>query len=256
MVNRIGIMAAAVLAVGCFLQVGVASATGIVIVDGAMDGSDSYTDSFTAKWFNGHKTEGSIYGDGVSSFDSTTVHWAKDSSHMYLYFEVPIYAKQMVWGTGALDVTEYQDHWLTHHTGTLVMDYKTATGSEKAIYKAVFGTYEGKLQGTVKGKGVEQYATSHGWLLANSICDTTDCAASTTTMAFEWGINWHTPDVDDAAIIQGLMDDGIVFHISPERQMMPMPEPPAAMPEPSAAVLFCVGALLVGMRIRRQPRAR
>ena len=234
------------LVVVCFLQVTNVSAA-VVQVDGVMDGSDSYTDSFTANWTNGHKTEFSVYADWT---DQTKVFYTTDAGSLFVYMEVPLYAKAMVYGAGcdAACTAEYFDHWDTHHNGSLVMDYKTATGSEKTEFDVTFGggSYEGKLQGNTKGDGVLDFATSLQWLLGNNTCDMTDCAASAVEMSFEWKFDLNYISV---AQLRATLEDpamGLVFHMSPERRILASP-----VPVPAAVWLFGSALGLLGWMRRK-----
>ena len=82
---------------------------------------------------------------------------------MYLYLEVPLYAKNMLYGAGcdAVCKAEYNDHYISHHPGKNInMDYGQATGSEAAEFEVITGvnfngSYLAKLQGeknSSKGK--------------------------------------------------------------------------------------------------------
>ena len=259
----------------CAFHLNISNAAGVV-VDGVMDAKDSYSSSFTANWYNGHKREDSMYGDGTKT---TEVYTASTGNQLFLYMEVPIYAKNMVWGSGfdSSALIDYQDHWLTHHDGTLNMDYGTATGSEKVIFSGTAAALQGGTSGPAsatsaqasakkdkqgkkskknkkgkkgkgskgkgskgkgskgkgsKGKGssaggsggdIVNYATSHGWLLANGICDTQDCAADTTTMSFEF--EYDLAPLEAAALLASIKNDGIEYHLSPEMRSSQVPIP-------------------------------
>jgi hypothetical protein len=286
----------------CAFHLNISNAAGVV-VDGVMDAKDSYSSSFTANWYNGHKREDSMYGDGTKT---TEVYTASTGNQLFLYMEVPIYAKNMVWGSGfdSAALIDYQDQWLTHHNGTLNMDYGTATGSEKVIFSGYAAALQGGTSGPAsatsaqasakkdkqgkkskgskgkgskgkkgkgskgkgskgkgskgkgskgkgsKGKGSKgkdssaggsggdmvNYATSHGWLLANGICDTQDCAADTTTMSFEF--EYDLAPLEAAALLAAIKNDGIEYHLSPEMRS-------SQVPIPAAVWLF--GSALAGL---------
>jgi hypothetical protein len=217
-----------------------------VLVDGIKDSNDTYTDSFVTNWTNGHKTEDSIYADGT---DKTTVYYAEENNSLFVYMDVPLYAKNMIWGSAvsAQDILDYQGQWLTHHNGTLNLDYKTATGSEKSIFSANFGDYEIGLQGNInngsggkdkkggqnnqgsgsqnnQGSGILNLKTSLEYLLDNG-CDTTDCAASDVKMSFE--IEFDLTQIDGKDLLNGIQTNGIEYHLSPERRVAPIPIPAA-----------------------------
>jgi hypothetical protein len=247
MSKKINILAAIVLALVCFMPVANISAA-VVTVDGVMDGSDSYTNSFTAKWTNGHQTANSVYNDWG---DETTVWWTTDADNMYLYIEVPLYAKAMVYGDGCdtACTAEYFDHWDTHHNGTLDMNYMTATGSERTEFDVIFGggNYEGKLQGASTGAGITDYASSLEWLLGNATCDMIDCAASTVEMSFEFALDLNVVDVNN--IIASIEEpaEGLIFHLSPERRIDGF----APVPVPAAVWLLGSALALLGWTRRK-----
>jgi len=122
---------------------------GPINVDGARDGNDAYTNSFIANWTNEHHKDGSIYQDGMQE---TTVWWEEDSDFFYLYTEVPIWAKNMIWGAGvsAAELALYDVHNMSlgHHSTLSGIDYGKAAGSEKAL----FGGITANLNATTSGR--------------------------------------------------------------------------------------------------------
>jgi hypothetical protein len=273
---RIKFFTAIVLALCCSVQVGSVGAA-VITVDGVMDGNDAYTDMLTAKWVNEHAKDFSIYADGTRTTD---VYYLQDSSFLYLYMEVPIYAKNMVWGTGCDDaacIAEYTGQFEHHGAGSVpTMDFNTATGSEKELFGfgLEFSGYKGELKldaGTGQSKGTgtgltgpDDYATSLDWLLdagtnGNTYgCDTTDCAAADLVMSFEWKLNYQAAGPDGAFDPQEILDNlegdpndggGIQFHLSPERDA-----PASAVPIPASAWLFGSSLGLLGWVRRRITR--
>jgi hypothetical protein len=231
------------------LQIGTANA---VVVDGVLDApgaADNYANSFVTSWTNGHQTENSAYSDGL---DNTTVRYTQMGDMLYLYMEVPLYAKSMIWGDGvtAQDILDYNVQYSTHHDDLTEITYETATGSEKTVFDGGIGLvfaakkkkddkdgggtqYVGDLQGEASGIGIVEYATSHDYLIFDSMqCDTTNCDASDTKMSFEFKFNLTAEDQD--LLLAGIQTDGIEFHLSPER-----------VPVPAAVWLF--GSALMGM---------
>jgi hypothetical protein len=138
----------------CAFHLNISNAAGVV-VDGVMDAKDSYSSSFTANWYNGHKREDSMYRDGANT---TEVYTASAGNQLFLYMEVPIYAKNMIWGSGfdSAALIDYQDQWLTHHNGTLNMDYGTATGSEKVIFSGYAAALQGGTSAQASAKKAKQ----------------------------------------------------------------------------------------------------
>ena len=133
--------------------------------------------------------------------------------------------------------------------GILTMDYDTATKSEDGIFAVNWGNYKGKLQGEGTGVGVFDYETSHDWLIANNTCDKTNCAASGVEMSFEWSINLNATGKDAVSqqeIIDSITNDGVIFHISPERHASV-----SVMPIPPAAWLFGSALVLLGWTARK-----
>lgn len=251
------ILAATLIAFGFSSSANAAAVT----VDGVRDNLDNYTNSFIANWTQEHKPEFSVYNTGI---ETTRVWWEEENNSLFLYMEVPIYAKNMIWGNGVTqdDIDDYNVHYSTHHNDVVELDFGTATGSEKVVFGPGGGTtekttdkdsdkdggrlYEGDLDGDATGPGIVQYKDSVDWLLNNNICDTTNCDASDVEMSFEF--EFALDQIDKDALLASLQNEVIEFHLSPERGN--------PVPVPAAAWLF--GSALMGMvgwRRRQQAKA-
>ena len=235
---------------------------GPIIVDGINGNGDTYTNSFIANWTNEHHKAGSVFKDGT---DETTVWWELDSGLYFLFIEAPIEAKNMTWGAGvtAAELALYDVHntSLGHHDPLTGLDYGKATGSEKVI----FGGITAELTTGKKGKkgkkakkgtgtsGLQDSATSHDYVLAHG-CNTIDCAASTTTMSFEFAFNMNTNAFQ--TLLSDIKTGGIKFHLSPERAgpgSPPLtPPPPLKVSTPGTLPLMFSGMLLLFAAARRR----
>ena len=251
---RIPNTASALLSVMAFAAVsGTATAGAIITVDGVRDGNDAYTNSFIANWTNGHFTFGSVFGSGT---DETTVWWEEDSGSFFLFIEAPLVAKNMIWGAGVsaaelllYDVQNVHEKSATnsdpHHGPLTGIDHNKATGSEKAIFAGIKAELKDDSVMNAGGILVDN-ATSHSYLHNESICDDTDCFASTTTMSFEFEFNLNFND------FQTLIDDidtyGIEFHLSPERGGIAS----TSVPEPTMLALMILGLFGIGFNRRKR----
>ena len=116
-----------------FLVVPGISSAGSFTFDGINTAGDMYTESFSAPWFNGHGTDKSNYKPGGPQMTTVLYGTGTDnaeiggSTYSWLFLEVPLYAKTMVWGAGQS------------------LDFGKATGSEKVV----FGTSPGPSEPTL-----------------------------------------------------------------------------------------------------------
>ena len=113
--------------------------------DGVRDG-DPYSKAFDVKWFDGHGEKDSAYPK--SGTQTTTVRYGEGQegttgdTFSWLFLEVPLYAKNMVWGD-AFDPDENPDgadaaNALLAGYGK-ALDFGGATGSEKVEFGAKVG---------------------------------------------------------------------------------------------------------------------
>ena len=96
-----------------------------VTLDGVFGSGDAYTTSEKVTWFNGHKTDESIYGDFDNQSHETTIRYgiagqagsSSNEKYFFLFVEAPLYAKNMIWGNGLTeaDLASYRIHHETHH---------------------------------------------------------------------------------------------------------------------------------------------
>jgi hypothetical protein len=260
------IAAAALLAL--LFMSGPATAASITL-DGIFDGSPPYSSSDTVGWFNGHKTEDSIYGDQNSPLGTTTIHYgigelAGDTSgtdYFFLYVDVPLYAKNMIWegkdwkndypvtntdpnaGLTEADVSSYRVHHETHHNpGDMKLDFKGATGSEKLVLNNSSGNEEFKanLAGDADNTfGLVGFKDSVDYLIDSGLATEALSLARDTKMSFEF--QFELDSAQNNALL-ALFDNGIEFHLSPERGLNPVPVP-------STMLLLCSGLIgLAGFR--------
>lgn len=238
-----------------------------VILDGILGDGVGYTNSETVNWFNGHQTANSIYGDFNSQFATTTISYglselAGDSSgtqFFFLFVEAPLFAKNMIWqdldwrsdfpvtntdpssGLTEDDAASYRVHHETHHDpGTMKLDFRGATGSEKVVFVDANGSkmFEADLDGVADNAfGLVGFKDSVDYLFDNNISTEALSLARDTTMSFEF--MFEIDSTANAAIL-AIVRNGIEFHLSPERGLVPTPA--------SAALLGLGGLTLLRRR--------
>lgn len=125
--------------------------------------NDAYTSSESVTWYNGHGTKNSYYNP-----DTTTIRYATYGGYFYLYAEVPLYAKNMVWADdlslidpAVVDSYRQGEDNLHQDPGRFdKLDFGTATGSEKLVFDGITADLADS-SGNVKD--------SYDYLLANSL---------------------------------------------------------------------------------------
>jgi hypothetical protein len=196
-----------------------AASAAVVQIDGIFDSNDTYTKMTTVEWFNDHHSQ---YNAGDPG-NTTKIRWNNHTEGLYVYGEVELKAKNMIWGTGVTpaELALYYQAWCdapadglscTHHNkdgvgGTpssgsepLVLDYEKATGSEKFVIAATALEEKTKIKHGVEHTKIkatggitidlkdwddgDDTQTSVDWVLKHG-CDKDDCNKSNTPMSFE-----------------------------------------------------------------------
>jgi hypothetical protein len=231
-------------------------------------GTNSGTDSLL--WWNGHH---SIYDK--ASGNTNDLYWEiNDNSGLFslnLFFEVPTYARRMIWAAGCEytgpgsddDCNAIPDEYLnayqdgSHHTigGTpsVKMDYDTQTGSE--FFKlndgdtSIVKTFWQDEDSTVDNF---TWATSREYLIDQGICTTLECLQFDMTASIEMMWSGLGSKAEAKDLLDSITD--MELHLSDEAVGLIPPEIiPPEVPVPAAFWLFGSGLLgLVGMARRKQ----
>lgn len=227
-------------------------------------------------WWNGHK---SIYtkdaghkNDLYWEINETVTDWS-----LNFFFEVPTYARRMIWGAGIeYDGTNYDGAWgipeeyldayltgakdvqsdgETHHN-SVKMDYETQTGSEYFQLNDKDGIFKKITWQEEDDNGLTDgftWKTSREYLITAGLCDTIECLKFNRTMSIE--MMWLGFDsYEDALAIKDSITD-MELHLSDEARGLPgIPDIPSnPVPEPTTMLLFGLGILgLAGVSRRKK----
>ena len=72
------------------------------VLDGVYNGDNYGSSTLDVPWYNGHAKQKSFYGDSKAGdpLSTTTIRYGNDGGFNWLFIEVPLYAKNMIWGDG------------------------------------------------------------------------------------------------------------------------------------------------------------
>ncbi len=239
-------------------------------LDGIIDGNDSYSMTKQVRWYNGH--DSSTYGTINSTTDTTTVHYGSDASNFFVYVEVPIYAKNMIWsrsiavagGDPNVELTT-DDLDKNGPYGKDRLDMNGATGSEYMGFgnsgwdvwadlgwASATGTLDGYMPydfgngnpyGFVDFKNSVNYIYDNGLYTGNLKGGTylADVLKDTTSLNRDMPLSFEFKFDLDAAknnAFLALLDTPVNVHLSPDRGLMA-----ADVPEPATMSLLALGGL-------------
>lgn len=249
-----------VLATAFLASLAISHGQNLVRLDGIYSpSSDAYTNFEELTFYNGHGKD-SVYGNfsnqsytaafryGVAELAGGT----PGQQFFFVHVEVPIYAKNMIWenkGADPLNLLTGAD-WDPYGK---ILDYSGATGSEKLIFVNSSGADQvvvdlggnqpgrngGKTTYGSSGLGLIAFRDSVDYLIGSGISTNQLSTARDTTMSFE--MQFALDPVRNQQLVS-LARNGLNFHLSPERGLIP---------EPSTVLLAVLAGSMAVMRRRR-----
>jgi hypothetical protein len=243
---------------------GTATAVSTVNVNGIKEAGEytgANSGSKSLLWYNNHESIYTIDEGNMNPLDWEINKVATGNFSLNVFFEVPTYARRMIWAAGCDtgDIgstacaplrpggdTSYLDAYLvgTHHNGGEGMDYEKQTGSEFFELDGVTGGFKKGWQAE-DGNGLSDdltWATSREYLIANSAnCSLTECTEFDKTSSIE--VMWQgLGSADDAEDLLNSIDR-MQLHLSDEAAGLP----PIDIPEvPVPAAFWLFGTALIG----------